>query len=291
MSLKDAFFKLIDIPFRIRNTIKRKLQSRSLFSNYSNLSDSEVTFYESAVKRIINNEKTFKKFRRLYDYREILEHVDYKLGLEYLKKIQVINSEKLRNFDSFKANDILGSPRTFNFPRIGETSATTLRYVAVASEVEEIFRSQKIESIVEIGGGYGGQALIFEKMSYYIKYSVFDLPDVQLLIKKYLTYFNVRGTSFPDIDSIDSVVSDLVISNYAFSELPRNLQEKYLERVIKYAKNGYLIMNTGKSNSTGRSDGKLSLDELREVLPEIQILKEYPLTGPDNYLIIWKSKS
>ena len=291
MSLKDAFFNLIDIPLRIRNMIKRKLQSRSLFSNSSNLSDSEVTFYESAVKRIISNEKTFKRFRRLYDYREILEHVDYKLGLKYLKKIQVINSEKLRNFDSFKVNDIIGSPRTFKFPGIGETSATTLRYVAVASEVEDIFKSQKIESIVEIGGGYGGQALIFEKMSYFLKYSVFDLPDVQLLIAKYLTYFNVQGTSFPDINSIDNVVSDLVISNYAFSELPRNLQEKYLERVIKHAKNGYLIMNTGKSNSTGRSDGKLSLDELREVLPEIQILKEYPLTGPDNYLIIWKSKS
>ena len=291
MPLKDAIFKLIDSPFRIRNALKRKLQKRSLFSDSTNLSDSEVTFYQSAVQRILRNERNFRRFRRIYDYREILEHVDYNLGLRYLTKIKQTDSKLLENFDLFKDNDVLGKPRIHNFPRIGKTSPTTLRYVAVASEVKELFAGQEISNMVEIGAGYGGQALIFEKMSYFSKYKIFDLPDVQLLIAKYLANFEVRGVSFPDIYNVNIVESDLVISNYAFSELPRNLQEIYLERVIKHAKNGYLLMNSGKDNLTGRSDGKFSIDELRIIIPEIQVLKENPITGPDNYLIIWKSKS
>jgi len=79
----------------------------------------------------------------------------------------------------------------------------------------------------------------------------------------------------------------LVISNYAFSELPLELQKIYIEKVIRKSKRGYLIMNSGMNNFSGRSDGKLHLAELRTLLPVFEILDEIPNTGPDNYVIVW----
>jgi hypothetical protein len=122
-----------------------------------------------------------------------------------------------------------------------------------------------------------------------LSYSIFDLPNVQILIAKYLSAHEVDNVTFPDVHELDSLSSDLVISNYAFSELPRNLQEIYLNRILRYSKNGYLLMNSGRSNLTGRSIGKLSVQEITEAIPNVEILDEEPLTGPDNYLLIWKS--
>jgi hypothetical protein len=42
------------------------------------------------------------------------------------------------------------------------------------------------------------------------------------------------------------VIYDLVISNYAFSELPSELQTRYIEKIILKAKRGYLTINSGK---------------------------------------------
>jgi len=291
VQLTDALFKLGDLPFKTRNAIRRKKNKRSLFSDSITQSDSEVTFYQSAVQGIIRNNKQFSRFRRIYDYREILEHVDYRLGLQYLSKIQSIDPNAIQSYENFKVNDFLGKPRLFKYPGIGKTNPTTLRYVSVAVEIQSIFKKQEIDTVVEIGAGYGGQALILDQLSHFSKYHIFDLPEVQTLIGKYLSYFELEGVSYPNLFEIEALQSDLIISNYAFSELPRHLQELYLERVLKKAKNGFLLMNSGGRNSTGRSDGKLTVDELRKVLPRIQILAETPLTGPDNYLIIWESAS
>jgi hypothetical protein len=46
-------------------------------------------------------------------------------------------------------------------------------------------------------------------------------------------------------------------------------------------------MNSGRSNITGRSEGKLSLNEIRNYIPNLQVKEEVPLTGPDNYIIYW----
>jgi hypothetical protein len=77
------------------------------------------------------------------------------------------------------------------------------------------------------------------------------------------------------------------MSNYAFSELPSDLQKIYIEKVLGKSERGYLIMNSGMTNHSGRSDGKLTLEELRKFLPEFQIFEEIPNTGPDNYVIVW----
>jgi hypothetical protein len=74
-----------------------------------------------------------------------------------------------------------------------------------------------------------------------------------------------------------------VISNYAFSELPSHLQRTYIKKVLSNSKRGYLTMNSGRGSS--RDEGKLSIDELRELLPSFEIHEEKPQTASNNYAL------
>jgi hypothetical protein len=76
-----------------------------------------------------------------------------------------------------------------------------------------------------------------------------------------------------------------VISNYAFSELPADLQKKYIEKVLVNSARGYLIMNSGKDG--GITKDRLTLAELEKLLPKFEIFDEKPLSAPQNYVIVW----
>jgi hypothetical protein len=116
--------------------------------------------------------------------------------------------------------------------------------------------------------------------------TLFDLPIVSRLIERYLDSYLLRGGyQATTINKTIAADYDLVISNYAFSELPKEVQMAYVNKILRTSKRGYLTMNSGLSG--GRSIGKLSLRELRNVLPEFNVFQENPETSPHNYVIIW----
>jgi hypothetical protein len=283
------FQKCVDFVFRSRNYSRRKLKKKTLFSSSNQESDSQATFYQNAVLTINANSRAMRRFRRVYDFREILEHVDYSLGREYIEHANLNDPQVWSLLNEFKRNDLLGKPRTFYFEEIGRISPTTLRYIAVATDIRREFGNSKLTRIVEIGGGYGGQAAILRRLNMWDEYSIFDLPEVQDLIQRYLSFIGVGMIDLPKIKTVNSFEYDLVISNYAFSELPRKIQDEYLDKVILKARRGFMLMNSGKSNATGRSDGKISVEELQKIIPNLRELPEIPLTSPDNYLLVWQN--
>ena len=286
--LRLAFWGSVDLFYRIRNYLRRKWTGIGTFSNRDDTSDSSATFYVKAVDKILSRHASFAKFRRIYDYKEILEHVSYTQGLAYIERILQLEPELMQNFAIFKSNDLIGKPVKYSFPNIGLVSPTTIRYVSVLAEIREIFGHNFQGNIAEIGVGYGGQFLAIEKSLKCNSYSMFDLPNVLNLVEIFLANFEKEEKLiFESLDNQDLQEWDLVISNYAFSELPRPLQLKYIEKVLSRSKRGYLIMNSGRSDSTGRSLGKLSVGELKELLPPFKILEEIPLTSEDNYVIVW----
>ena len=288
----DVLYKTIDLPFRFRNFCVRRMNNSSLFSNNWVQSDSQATFYENAVSKVISKKSKLKRFRRIYNYREILEHLDYKDGKEYLAELITLKQYTPNEINRFKLNDTFGNPRKFNYQNLGFISPTTLRYVQVATDIHSKFEMNKIKNIVEIGSGYGGQIAILNVLDLHKKnnYFVFDLPQVQILVEKYLNKISQNQVNFLNIQNFEYGDFDLVISNYAFSELPFKLQEAYLNKVLRNSKNGYLIMNSGVGNITGRSGGKMSLEYIKSKLPNVEIFHERPLTGSDNYLIVWRNK-
>ena len=104
---------------------------------------------------------------------------------------------------------------------------------------------KEIKNIVEIGAGYGGQALILESFFEIETYTFIDLQIVNSLIEKFI---NLHSYNFePYFYTIENFnknnLFDLSISNYAFSELPKNLQKLALEKFINNSNNGYMLVN------------------------------------------------
>jgi phospholipid N-methyltransferase len=122
------------------------------------------------------------------------------------------------------------------------------------------------------------------KINHYI---LMDLYDVNKLIEKYLEH-HLLNSSY-ETKTINQLQSnkqfDLVISNYAFSEVPPQTQISYIKKILLNSKNGYLTMNSGKENSNFKNH--LSLQEIRNYIKNITILEEEPNTGEGNYIIIW----
>lgn len=293
MLFLDGFYKAIDFPFRLRNLIIRNVRHISVFSQDKIRSDSQAAFYERVISKFLSKKSKLRRFRRVYDYREILEHLDYEDGKKYLdliNKTKKYSVNQINQINQFNLNDIFGSPRKFHYQNLGYISPTTLRYIYVATDIHSRFKMSQIKRIVEIGAGYGGQISILDSMDVrrINEYFVFDLPNVQTLIRQYLSYIRLMKVNYLDLEVFRKTEFDLVISNFAFSELPSELQKKYLEKVLMSSKNGYLLMNSGAHNTTGRSEGKLTIDYLKSRISQIEVHPENPLTGPDNYLIVWR---
>lgn len=285
--------KGLDFLLRGRNSLRHKL--KEIYSGVKEVSESEDRFYVQAVERIVAHPKKFARFRRIYNYREVLEHVSFAQGKLYISRILHLEPTLLNSTLQFQANDATGKPYIHNYPNIGKFSPTTLRYISVAAEIRSLFGNEVSGDFAEIGVGYGGQFSVLNETQRISSYSMFDLVPVLELVRKYLSSFGnnqvkLNKVIFEDLRELPDKNWDLVISNYAFSELPKSLQLDYVEKVLTRSKRGYLIMNSGKSNISGFSKGKLTLKELEDLLPGVEILEEVPNTGPDNYVLVWGHK-
>jgi len=172
-----------------------------------------------------------------------------KWNLRRLKTSPLFN----RFADKFSKSDKVGSPKElvcFNLHgRSIAMSPTTIRYVNNLMNLVELFNLDiLLREIVEIGGGYGGECKIVNDFSseYFqnkigVKWNIFDLESSAPLIRKWLNEFGYKVAFNPDPVSLRDPA--LVISNAAFSEMNRELQEKYFNEIILTAENGYFIEN------------------------------------------------
>jgi hypothetical protein len=78
----------------------------------------------------------------------------------------------------------------------------------------------------------------------------------------------------------------LVISNYAFSELPAALQRLCLDNVTCKSEHGYLTINSDPEGGFAKVNN-MSLAELREAIPKASRIKETPRTNLNNYILAW----
>lgn len=102
--------------------------------------------------------------------------------------------------------------------------------------------------IAEIGVGYGALYRLLSCVIDIKKYWMYDLPEVLDLTKKYLSCFDKGKRNVVVYNKEMQPINeeyDVVISNWAFSEVTFNVQKVYMERVIKRAKHGYMIFNMG----------------------------------------------
>jgi hypothetical protein len=244
--------------------------------------------YVPFVIKAVRDPGVFAKFRSNPAYRRILEHVTEADGQKYLDQILRDNPAFLDEIDKIRLNDRIGGPITYKYPLAGAISPTTLRYLKVASDLKKYFKPKIGAKIVEIGVGYGGQMLIIDKLFDVAEYHLYDLPPVLDLVSLYLESYLLRGSyrTMTLNRNAGDERCDLAVSNYAFSELPSALQRAYIGKILSKAARGYLTMNSGNDDSVCTGD-KLSVQQLRGLLPAFEIFEEVPRTEHNNYLIVW----
>lgn len=250
-------------------------------------SDSDDGEYVKTVNHALRSPNAFNHFKRSPAYRHILEHVTVEQGAQYLDILASRDDNILQDaLSSVLVSDNQGSPIKTKYQHYDQPlSPTTLRYVKVASDCLHLF-GKDLNHVAEIGCGYGGQCLVNDQLLNYRFATLFDLPFVNALIKRYLdTHLMLGAFEVATINEKTPKDYDLVISNYAFSELPAALQSIYIDKVLSKSKRGYLTMNSGMGGP--HNAGKLSLSELQKRLPAFECLQEQPLTSEHNYIIVW----
>lgn len=274
-------FRRFVFSFFFLRSLPKKYRQDELSVKKTSFSDG--TSYVKVCHICLIDNSVYSNFRRYQEYREILEHVTYKQGLEYLK-IAKNNPNYRILFENGKSINKIGNPINFYYPKIGVSSPTTLRYLKVLCDLITIFGDLNGKSISEIGIGFGGQAHMIMSNFSVNQYQLYDLSPVNKLAQKVLNDLGIESRmKFIDDQNLINDNSDLVISNYAFSELTRATQQLYLEKVIKKSKSGYITWN---DISEKYLDG-YSLSEFINLIPNARVFEEYPLTARNNKIIVW----
>ena len=247
----------------------------------TSISDDQA--YPQVCIRASNDYRRFNRFRRNPIYNTILEHVNLEHGNLYYQAISK-DADLMGAIDKFKMNDGYGHPRLYEFGCIGKISPTTLRYIKVLADLKNQFRTLDNLNICEIGCGYGGQCRVINAYFKPAFYCLVDLQPALSLTQRYLDNFVLHSVlTYRTLNELEYKEYDLVISNYAFSELRRDLQTAYLNKAILKSKRGYITYNDiapGEFNS-------YTLAELKALIPGARVLNEEPLTHARNRLIVW----
>lgn len=242
--------------------------------------------WEQICKEIVTND--IKEWKQHPDVYNMIEHLPDWIGNEFLMEIEKKENLDLKILKEISLlNDRFGS-KLYEYEYKKEKfyiSPTTIRYIFHAVEILNILLKKKLNNItfVEIGGGYGGLALILIYLSKTKKYSIkidkyimYELPLVSDLQKVYLDQFDfVSGVvSWKNNVSLGKDIEEnnyFLISNYTLSTIDIYKRREYLFNLLPKAMSGYMVWNS--SNFEGLPYKRIEKDE-------------YPKTGDNNKIII-----
>ena len=277
---------LINLAYKLSHRKLFDIQAQEEFRvGNSSITDSEtMATYPSLCGLATRNLETFNKFRSSRVLVEALDHVSIEQGSSYISEILKSGPWSEEFTKVLLQMDKVGKPRKFKFSPYGTFSPTLLRYLKVYKDLEINFGSLKNLNIAEIGIGFGGQASLISLLSKPVSYTLYDLPPVLELAQKFMKEIDASGNFiFFDGRNPEPRDPDLVISNYAFSELNRDVQNQYLKNVVLKSPAGYITWN----NLSEQTLGGYSLAELIRSIPNSQIRPEIPNTSECNAIIVW----
>ena len=256
-----------------------------------NQSITDDVLYREFCLKAANEYWTFRSFKRSKILISVMQHVTKQDGDQLTAIISQEYPHLLKKMGQFKKNDRLGKPKMYRYKGFGKVSPTNLRYIKIAGDIEKLFGNLDGLKVVEIGGGYGGQCKVLKDLFKIKKYTMVDLPETLALAKKHLQIQGINDVEFLAPEEFKQEEYDLVISNYAFSECNREIQDEYINKAIACSKHGYMICN----NISHFEPASYSAAELGDLLKNkygltTQILTEAPKTHPLNYLFVWNKE-
>jgi hypothetical protein len=196
-----------------------------------------------ACEALANGTWTSGKFRRTHAVRQVVETLGPVDGRHFAKWIrhnapEYLRDKRIAEIDAWGdpirwAAALLDTPRAF--------SPTTLRFLAHALWLKREGFVREGGTVVEIGVGFGGLAAMNSIVSRATTIMI-DLPPV---IDAAMLQMNELGLGkFASIDHVKAADQDACfISNYAFTELSRELQDKYADQFIRHSNRGVILSN------------------------------------------------
>jgi len=241
-----------------------------------------VNHYSDIVDDAINNESTFKNFKRNSKYNSIVGMCNELQAKKWLERAEKEFPQIIESIDTFKKNDTIGNPGLWDSKKYGMISSDTMHRINTLCDIEKYFGGLNNKNVVEIGVGYGGLCFVLSSFYDIKSYELVDLDNVVALSKKYLTALNVEANSGETEDF------DLTISEFCIAELDNKGISDYYQRYIQKSKSIYLMMNPVPHKWPEKR-----LSDFHDILTEdfeIEIHEEFPKMVDFNYLIIGHKK-
>ena len=256
-----------------------------------NTSNSDRSDYRDLCRLAATSDQDFKRFRHHPVYTGIVETVPPADGAAYIT-VALRNDPSIANhLEELRRNDAVGAPMVCQYGPIGGFAPTTLRYIQTAVDLKRLFGPLDGMRVVEIGGGYGGLCRILHAQNRIESYTIVDLPEALDLAKRYLGEFSVPNVSFapPNQDIFPDF--DLLISNYAYSELDKATQDLYLDRILSRCRRGYMMYNQ-VSFAESMPGFHHTVESVAARIPQSRILSGEPALAPPDAvrrhsLLIW----
>lgn len=153
-------------------------------------------------------------------------------GLE-LEALQ--RSPNWMRYEVALAEDALGNPPMYN--RLTSGNLIHQCYHLMQWEAQTGLRVNDLESIVEIGAGYGALCKIIRRLGFVGEYMIFDLPELGLLQRWYLGEMGIAATWADDAPEA-LLTPDLLVALWSLSEMTSETQARYMDRL---SPNHYLL--------------------------------------------------
>jgi hypothetical protein len=249
----------------------------------SSLSDHKA--YRDACVTAAADDEMFSAFRSGGGaYHDILEHVSLDLAQAYARELDLPGGASELERLLLQA-DVVGSPLLEDIPGVGMVSRSALRYLCVARQMREFLQLPGGTHFLEIGVGYGGQVRVLADLVPGARFTLVDLPETLALARRYLQASGVTApVEYVAANRIRSVSADVVISNYALSELRREVQTRYIDAFIGPASSGFVTWN----HISPRVFRSLTATDFAAMVSG-RLMDERPLSYPGNQVVIWGS--
>lgn len=192
------------------------------------ISDDYFNFVNECVeKKNISNFKTDQRYNRIVG---MSNKSQFDVWDEFFKDIM------LNNIEECKRNDISITPEIYMSNKFGNISSSTLRYMYTSYDITNKFTN--IKSVLEIGIGYGGLCYILSQFMNLVEYKLVDVEIVKKFAGLYLDSLNIDNYKINHDGE-----SDLLISEFCFSEFSDDMMMEFYNKYISKTKNIYLVMN------------------------------------------------
>ena len=194
------------------------------------------------------------QFKTTRDTTFMLEHVSVDDGKRYLQRIQNeynLTDYEVSNFCS--KNDNIGGAQRHRYTDSVIVSPSSLRYLFHAFKIMDL----NPLSIVEVGGGYGGLALLLFAVAEwkgvsFKSYIIYDLPGPVALQRSYLKI--VGHDNFIEWRDAISCASDFneigftLVATYSISEFDRETSDAYISNLIPKVNKYFFAWNSRHRN-------------------------------------------